>query len=159
MSEQQKKDIHKTYIYTAILSALLIIFDQITKHIAYTYVREQINILPFLSLQLTTNTGAAFGILRNNNLLFIAIGIIACAGIIYYMIRHIRHLARYDIVLLSLLLSGVLGNLIDRIFRGHVIDFLRIPHWPIFNFADTYITISVIFFVAYELWNAYKKND
>ncbi|MDO8662068.1 MAG: signal peptidase II [Candidatus Omnitrophota bacterium] len=95
-----------------------------------------------LGLTLIHNRGAAFGILRNQVYLFI---IISCAAIvlIYFALKNNRH-NKYQVVCLSLILAGALGNLIDRLRFGYVIDFLNFYIWPVFNIADSAITIGAI---------------
>jgi len=95
-----------------------------------------------LGLTLIHNRGAAFGILRNQVYLFI---ITSCAAIvlIYFGLKNNRH-NKYQVVCLSLILAGALGNLIDRLRFGYVIDFLNFYIWPVFNIADSAITIGAI---------------
>ncbi len=103
------------------------------------------------------NKGAAFGILADNAIripFFITVSIIAMLGILWYIkrIRADQKLAQYA---LSLIFAGALGNLIDRIRLGEVIDFLDVfwqrYHWPAFNVADSAITIGVTLLFI-EMW-------
>ena len=100
----------------------------------------------FLNITLVKNTGAAFSILSGNTWILIAIGILATLGIIIYVAKMVD-LNDGDIFTYSLLLGGVLGNLVDRIFRGYVVDYISLNifgyHFPIFNFADMCIVVSV----------------
>ena len=99
------------------------------------------------SIKLTHNTGAAFSLFNNNTLILIIIGIIALIGLVLYVIS-CKELADFDVFIYSLLFGGILGNLIDRIFRGYVIDFISFKafkyQFPIFNVADIFIVTSVV---------------
>jgi signal peptidase II len=99
----------------------------------------------FLQFQLIYNSGAAFSIGTHASLLFSILAIIAIAGIFIFM-KSLTSLPWA--ASMGLLLGGILGNLSDRLFRapyflrGEVIDWIKIPHWPVFNLADTSIVIS-----------------
>ena len=96
------------------------------------------------------NTGAAFGIGKGNNLFFVALSLVALGALVVLGKR--GHLADpFSRAAAPLLASGILGNLTDRLARGHVVDFLdfhwRGWHWPAFNIADTCICIAAGLFV------------
>lgn len=117
-----KMSLKKYYLF----SLIIIIIDQISKLIIiknFSYIK---------------NTGAAWGILNNSQLLLIIISII----ITLYIIKYFKN---YPLEF-SLILGGTIGNLIDRIFRSYVIDFININlfNYPLFNFADTFIIIGAI---------------
>ncbi len=128
----------------------LIIFfiasDQVTKYLIRENLSpyEVIKIIPGINIVHVSNTGAAFGILRGaGNSFFIIISLVAIAVIFYLLFKEKRHFIPY-----SLILSGAIGNLLDRIFIGHVTDFIDIYagrfHWPAFNVADSCLTIGII---------------
>ena len=93
-------------------------------------------------LSLIHNRGAAFGILKNQVPVFILTSIFAII-LIYFNLKGSRQKKSYSISL-SLILAGALGNLIDRLFLGYVIDFLDLRIWPVFNVADSAITIGAV---------------
>ena len=93
-------------------------------------------------ITLVHNRGAAFGILKNQIPLFIITSLFAII-LIYFELKENRQSKSYSIAL-SLILAGALGNLIDRLFFGYVIDFLDFRIWPVFNVADSAITIGAI---------------
>lgn len=101
----------------------------------------------FFSITLVHNLGAAFSIFIGSRIFLILVGIIALILISLY-IRKIEEFNDYDIFTYSLLLGGILGNLLDRIIHGYVIDYLNFNifnyNFPIFNFADVCIVVSVI---------------
>ena len=124
---------------------LVLLFDQLTKYFLKnkTYI-----ITSFFKIDYAENTGAAFGILKGFNLLFIlvALAVIFLIFIYYDKIKKEKfclHLA------VGFLLGGVLGNLIDRLFLGYVRDFIDFSFWPTFNLADTFSTIAVFILVFY----------
>jgi signal peptidase II len=95
-----------------------------------------------LNFTLVHNRGAAFGILKNQTYLFIFATIFAIV-LIYLNLKNNKH-RQIHAFSLALILSGALGNLIDRVFFGFVIDFLDFRVWPVFNIADSAITIGAI---------------
>jgi len=106
-----------------------------------------------------TNTGAAFGSFKNNNLFFVVLSFVALASVVVLLLWKRRSDTWRDISL-ALLLAGIAGNLTDRLSYGHVIDFLlfdlHVPlahPWPAFNVADSCICVAVICFIAYSLRN------
>ena len=108
--------------------------------------REPIKILGnFFQLTLVRNPGAAFSFATNATLLLSLFGIIVLLGIIYFATRIT---SKGWSIVLGLVMGGILGNLMDRIFRepgflrGHVIDWMQLPHWPIFNIADSAIVVA-----------------
>lgn len=96
-------------------------------------------------ITLVHNTGIAFGLFKNQGIVFIIIPVIAIVLLIfniYYYRNHQEDLSRTYIVAFSLILGGAIGNLIDRIYFGYVIDFIDFRIWPVFNLADSAITIG-----------------
>ena len=96
-------------------------------------------------MTLVHNTGIAFGLFKNQGIIFIIIpitAIILLAFNIYYYRSNKENLSRMYIVAFSLILGGAIGNLIDRITFGYVIDFIDFRIWPVFNVADSAITIG-----------------
>lgn len=130
------------------LSALIVILDQISKqwisgHFAYG---ESLPVTGFFNLVLAHNQGAAFSMLNDaggwQRWLFSAIAVVASVWIIWLLRRHPNQ--KLFCFALALVLGGALGNLIDRISYGHVVDFLDFHwsgyHFPAFNVADSAIT-------------------
>jgi signal peptidase II len=129
--------------------------DQVSKYILLWFIqtrgigyREYITSgRNLIDITYATNPGAAFSILPNQQKLFIIITLIAMAGIIVYLLKEKRS-SQYKQIALGLIFGGAAGNLIDRITRGEVIDFidlhwLEVYHWPTFNIADSAICIGV----------------
>ena len=97
-----------------------------------------------LHFTLVHNTGIAFGLFKDCGMVFIIIPLILTGLLIYniYFYRHSVNLNRTYIVAFSLILGGAIGNLIDRIWLGYVVDFIDLRVWPVFNVADSAITIG-----------------
>jgi len=95
------------------------------------------------------NTGAGFGILKGWNTILIFISLIIIGIILFYFDRIIKEKSIH--IPIALILGGAIGNLIDRIFLGYVIDFIDFRIWPAFNIADSCITIGALWLIIY-LW-------
>ena len=129
-----------------IILLLIILFDQVTKMIL---INQNITIIPnFLSFNYTQNTGAAFNIASNNIITIIIINVIIIGLIIKFIKDNDLHIGA--LVSLFIVLAGGISNLIDRIFRGFVIDFIdvNIFNFPNFNVADICIVLGIIFLIV-----------
>jgi signal peptidase II len=123
----------------------VVILDQISKLIVKNamYFQQSVPVIGnVLHITYTTNTGAGFGILHNMNAFLIWVSIIII-GIILYYYNKIPETS-FPQVCTALIVGGAVGNLIDRIFIGHVIDFIDFRIWPVFNLADSAVTIGAI---------------
>jgi len=136
--------------------AVILVLDFLTKHIIRTYLHlhQVIPLTSFLNIVHVQNTGAAFGMFSGlGRLVFILIALVASAGVVFFMMR----VPEYRSVL-AMILGGALGNLMDRVFRGHVTDFVDFHignlHWPAFNVADSALTLSVLFL----LYTSFRKS-
>lgn len=133
-----------------IISVIVLFFDQLTKILA-------LNKLPLgtstpviknvFHLTLVKNSGSAFGLFRDSTTIFIIITIVAVTFILRYLFFKKGHLDIKVRIALFLILAGALGNLMDRLRFGYVIDFLDFRVWPVFNIADSAITIGAILII------------
>ncbi len=157
-------------IYLLIV-VLAVALDQITKYFAKLYLegRTAYEIIPnFFSFDYVENRGAAFGIMQGKHIFFYVVTFIAIAIILYIFITEFNTLAIYEKVFLSFFLAGILGNFIDRAFRGYVIDFISFKfgsyQYPCFNLADSYMCVIIVLFIGYYFYlkikdkNAKKSN-
>ncbi|HEX9672965.1 MAG TPA: signal peptidase II [Burkholderiales bacterium] len=145
-----------------VLAVLLVAADQLAKLAAVHYlaVNKAVAVTPFFNLVLVYNSGAAFSILSDEagwqRALFIAIALFASVWILY-LLRKYPHQSLFALAL-SLVLAGAVGNVIDRIVIGAVIDFLDFHaygyHWPAFNVADSAITCGA----ALLIWDALRPK-
>lgn len=144
-------------------SVVVIVLDQLTKHwiVQALSFAESRPVTAFFNLALAHNTGAAFSFLAEaggwQRLFFIAVAVIASLVMLYLLRKHGRE-TLFSLAL-CLVLGGALGNLIDRIRWGYVVDFLDFYygsyHWPAFNVADMAITGGVILLV----WDSFRKTE
>ncbi len=139
-----------------IIVSITLSLDQLTKFFITKnlFLNQSIPIIKgIFHITLIHNRGAAFGILKNQVPLFIFTSILTII-LIYFNLKNNRYRKSRSISL-SLILAGALGNLIDRLFFGYVIDFLDFRIWPVFNIADSAITIGAIL-LGYSI---IKGND
>ena len=128
----------------------LVILDQITKALVINFfdLYDSVVLLPIVNLTFVVNYGFAFGLLNNPSLNQILVSLVILAIIIYFLYLLIKTQDKIFQLTLTLILAGALGNFIDRIFRGFVIDFIDIYigkyHWPAFNIADSCITVGFV---------------
>lgn len=145
------------------ISLPLYLLDQLTKHLVLWNVplHDSREVLPgLLNLVHYTNTGAAFGMMSNNNLFFVGLSIVALVVLtVFYRRGQFRD--RFSLIGLALLVSGILGNLTDRLLHKHVIDFLDFywldHHWPAFNVADSCICVAAALFVLSSFFEQSQK--
>src|SRR3989338_3389114 len=132
---------------------IIILIDQLSKFLIKSnfQLNQSVPIINnIFHLTYINNTGAGFGILKAQTLILIFVSI-AVIGIIFYNFDKIKNKEILLQVLVGFVLGGTIGNLIDRMAYGHVIDFIDFRIWPIFNFADSFVTIGVIGLIIY-LW-------
>ncbi len=131
-------------------SFLFALVDQIVKNIIVfnmNFNDELAIIKNFFTINLVGNSGAAFSILKNATLFLILVSIIAI-NVIYFLFIYNKQINKKEQLLYGALIGGIIGNLVDRVFYGYVIDYLSFElfkyNFPIFNLADIFIVISVI---------------
>lgn len=138
------------------LSAAVIVADQFTKYLATANLDpyRAVEVLPFFNLTLMFNTGAAFSFLSTaagwQRWFFTIVALGVCAVLVVWL-KRLRPGETWMAVALSLILGGALGNVWDRLWLGHVVDFIDLYvgtwHWPAFNVADSAITIGAIMLI------------
>ncbi|MDP2798634.1 MAG: signal peptidase II [Deltaproteobacteria bacterium] len=143
------------YLFLAVTFGIFAL-DQLTKgHIQYHFgLYESRAVIPgFFSLTYITNTGVAFGLMSGEpdtwkRLFFLSVTLLAI-GFIFYLFGHFRSKGRGAVIALGMILGGAIGNMVDRVRLGKVIDFLDFYiggcHWPAFNVADAAITCGVLY--------------
>ena len=123
----------------------VIILDQLSKYLVWAY-QPQWN-LGLLTIHYLTNTGAGFGILQGKTVWLLVVSLIVALGFVLYYNQIPKEKGVQ--VFSALFLGGVMGNLLDRFFRGKVIDFIDFSYWPAFNVADASITIAAVGLIVY----------
>lgn len=146
----------------ALVTVLLIAADQISKLFTLRLLKPVGNVTlikNILDLTYVENRGAAFGMMQNARWIFIVVTLAAIAAMIYYKIKHKPHGMVINSAL-SLLLSGAVGNMIDRVFRGFVVDMIEVTFisYPVFNIADCFVVVGAILLCVYIMF-IYKEKD
>ncbi len=143
------KRITRNYLYLGLMASVIILLDQVSK----AFIRSNLAmgqmwvpwdwLMPYARIVRVGNTGVAFGMFQGMQPVLALLSLLVSIAIIYYYPR----ISQDDWTLrlaLGLQLGGALGNLIDRIFFGHVTDFISVGTFPVFNVADSCITVGVI---------------
>ncbi|MBQ7780233.1 MAG: signal peptidase II [Clostridia bacterium] len=148
--------------------AVSVILDQITKVIAFNDLKP-IDIHPFIKgfieFNYETNTGIGWGLLKGMRWLFVPVSCIAIILVIVVLIRYRKKLSPLLSVALAMIAGGGIGNQIDRIFRGEVIDFLNFQFidFPIFNVADCFVSVgcvlAIIAIIFVDKWILFDGKD
>lgn len=150
---------------SALIILLIIIFDQISKQLAVLHLKdaEAVSFIPgLLSFRYHENSGAAWGILSEHRWVFMtvsSVAILAIVGFFIYCRIKNEKLSLLLIISLSFFCGGGIGNMIDRFFLGYVVDFLRFDfiNFPIFNVADSFISIGACLMVLYLVIETVKE--
>ncbi|MCQ2958189.1 MAG: signal peptidase II [Candidatus Gastranaerophilales bacterium] len=141
-----------------VITVLTLLIDQISKYVIELQpINEKVTIIPHLiSFEKVYNSGAAFSIMQNNTFILIFISLVVLGFVFWHIFKN--EVKLIEIIALGLISGGAIGNLIDRVFHGFVIDFIQTEFitFPIFNFADTFINIGVIILIVSIL---FLKND
>ncbi|WP_294777661.1 signal peptidase II [uncultured Eubacterium sp.] len=150
----------KKHISCTIMIILIVAFDQITKYFASLKLADG-SVAKFIpgvvQFKYAENTGMAFSMLSGARWVFIALTVVVCVGVFYYLFSNrCKNLWLYWS--LGVILSGGIGNLIDRIRFGYVVDFIEptFVNFAIFNIADCAVTCGAVVLVGYLLYDAFK---
>lgn len=148
----------------AMIMGILVVIDQITKYLVVIN-KESLHSNPieliagFFNLVYVRNTGAAWGMFHGNNLILLIIAVIALV-VFSIFFKAITEWYPERVVGFFMVISGIIGNSIDRVFRGSVVDFLdffyNTYHWPSFNVADSAICVGVILIIISSLFRKTK---
>ena len=134
------------------LSVLIVVLDQLTKFIVHSTMNlyDSIQVVPYLlNFTYIRNEGIAFGIyFEGAETIFIVLPILITIYL-FYLLKSEEFQDKFSQIALFLIIAGAVGNIIDRIFRGYVVDFIDFHlngmHWYVFNIADSSVTIGLIF--------------
>ena len=134
------------------LSVLIVVLDQLTKLIVHSSMNlyDSIQVIPYLlNFTYIRNEGIAFGIyFEGAETIFIVLPILITIYL-FYLLKSEEFQDKFSQIALFLIIAGAVGNIIDRIFRGYVVDFIDFHlngmHWYVFNIADSSVTIGLIF--------------
>lgn len=151
----------KAVIQLAILTIIVFAIDNISKKLIFNLLDKTedetsvVVLIPHLiNLEKVTNTGGFWGVFKGKNKIIMCINLLAFP-LIFIIFYKFIFLSIFTRVGLSLIIGGALGNIIDRILYGYVRDFISIQfiRWPIFNFADTFITIGAAIMIIHMYTN------
>ncbi len=164
-SEPHSSSERKIIVFSVIVAGLLLLTDQITKVLidnSFKLGESVLVVNNFFSLTYVTNKGAAWGILSGYSWLLLVIAALVMGASIYFM-RWLAEGFNERYLAIAMIISGIIGNSIDRIWRGEVIDFLDLHianyHWPpVFNIADSAICVGVCIFFLSNVIRASKQK-
>ena len=150
----------KWFIISVTIISVLVI-DLITKH--FLFAIDYFNLIPnVISIASNGgNTGAAFGIFSDNTILLIVVSIIMIV-VLFIFNYFAKERSAFYCIAFGFIVGGACGNLIDRIFLGYVRDFIYLDFWssfPVFNFADSFLTIGAILMAIYIIFFMGKNRD
>jgi len=149
--------VNKNWIF--ILPVLVVIADRLSKLAVLNNISAgaKLTIVPgLLYFTNINNTGTVFGLFSGMNLLFVLVNIFVLALVAVYFYKTKEQTIK---VLLALVFGAAIGNLIDRIVYGHVVDFIRLSFYPpVFNVADSVLTVCIVWFAVYLLVNENKNK-
>lgn len=134
------------------ITLVIVAVDRITKFYIEEYLEigETVPVIRgFFDITRVNNIGAAFGMLKGFNILFMAAALAVMVLFVYFYSEIVKE--NYLIIASSFILGGTVGNLMDRIYFGYVIDYLNLSFWPTFNLSDAFLTIGVFMLMLY-LW-------
>ncbi len=140
----------------------VVTMDRLTK-ILFTGILQPGESLPVINkvfhFTLVHNTGIAFGLFKDNGAVFFIIPVMAAVLLGYnvYYYHKVGELDRWYVLGFALILGGAIGNLMDRVMFGHVIDFIDLRIWPVFNVADSAITVGACM-ILFKCLNAKEKR-
>jgi signal peptidase II len=135
---------HATWLRAGLVLVCVVAADQLVKALVTASLErgEQRELVAGVKLVNTRNTGVAFGQLQGGGIVVAVLVAVAVLALVAYVARNTRQ--RWIWLPAGLLLGGAIGNVIDRVREGAVVDFLKLPHWPAFNVADSAITVGVL---------------
>lgn len=139
------------YLVVFSTAVFIVFLDQLTKFLVKSNfsLNESIPVIRnIFHLTYIHNFGAGFGILQEQRIFLIIISLLV-AGFVAYYLKKVKDNEKTLQLLLGFVLGGTIGNLIDRILYGYVADFLDFMVWPVFNIADSFVTIGIIGLVIY----------
>ncbi|MDC9725271.1 MAG: signal peptidase II [Gammaproteobacteria bacterium] len=148
------------------LSGLIIVLDQVSKWVMVSWLSlyETVAVIPYFNLTMAHNTGAAFSFLAGaggwQRWFFVGLAVVISIGLFIWL--HKLAKTRLEAISISLILGGAIGNVIDRLYFGYVIDFLDVYygtyHWPAFNIADSAIVVGAALLIV-DSFRAEPESD
>lgn len=152
-----KKGNIKSFLFYFLMSLILLDFGNQLKKISANYIGHT---NPFFSVTQINNTGSAFSLFQNCTDIVIILGFLAIIFIGYYIYRYIPFKEKTSLLVLTLFAGGTLGNSIERITTGHVVDYIRLSfiNFPVFNAFDIMICLAIFIYIIFILFEFKGKN-
>ncbi len=154
----------KMLLVDALVVMILLALDQFSKHLAIIHLKEQpayVLIDGVLELQYLENRGSAFGMLQNQKMFLILVGVIFIIVLLFFLLK-LPSQKKFNImhIVIAGIIAGGIGNMIDRIRFDYVVDFISfvLINYPIFNVADIYVVVCTITMFVLIMF-VYKEND
>ncbi len=149
-------------LFWILTTAVVVILDQVSKWLAVKYLIP-IGTFPIIKdavhLTYVENPGAAFGMMQNSRWVFLLVSSVAIIGIIIYLIKFAPNnkLAQLS---LAFILGGGIGNMIDRVALGYVVDFIdfRLINFAVFNIADSFVCVGAVLLISYVIFIEGKET-
>lgn len=162
--KKENRTLHFSSCLFILAAGILLLLDQWSKQLAVLHLKNAPSreLIPgVLELHYLENTGMAFGMLEGKRVFFLLLCLVFFAAAAYVFLRIPKNTYYLPIlIILAFMTAGAAGNFIDRAFRGYVVDFIYISliHFPIFNLADIYVTVSAVLLVLF-VGLKYKEED
>ena len=149
----------------SIISLTIIVIDQLIKVLISNTISyaKSVKVIPdFFYITNVHNEGAPWSIFSGKQFMLIIVAVLALVGIYLFLIKN-KKLNMFEITCYSLLIGGIIGNLIDRVIFNYVIDYLEFIfgsyHYPVFNFADICIVVSIVALIISSFWEDLCKKS
>ena len=161
----KKQEIKLKRRYFFIITNLIICLDQIIKHFVVKFI-DQEDIKRFIGqavrITYTTNTGGAFSLMQNSISMVIIFNVFLISILVYFIGKNYNKLNNLVKISMCMIIGGGIGNLLDRIFRGHVVDYIDINNifnYPVFNLADILIVVGIIATTVVLIISVVKEQE
>lgn len=151
-----------TVLWIAIV-VISVALDQVTKWLAVLNLqgKESVSVIgDLLHFTYVENRGAAFGMMKNSRWIFMIVSVIAIAALIFYLVRF-KPESRLALISVAMITGGGIGNMIDRLRLGYVVDFIyiKIIDFAVFNIADSFVCVGTALLIVYILFFYREKTE
>lgn len=144
------------------ICAAVVILDQLSKYLVVQYIGEGAVVKcvdGLFHLTYIKNKGAAFGMLADHRWVFMVVSVLAIGAIIVYLLKA-KPQSMWEKAALGMIVGGGIGNMIDRVLNGYVVDFVEVEfmNFAVFNVADAFVTVSCVILIIYVLSISFKEK-
>jgi signal peptidase II len=154
----------REHVPLLVIALVVLTVDQLSKWWVITHMQlgeswsPAAFLRPIAALTYVTNTGVAFGLFPGGGNIFVGVAMLAIVAIVAFY-AHLAVGRRLMQLALGLTVGGAIGNLLDRLIHGHVIDFIDLRVWPVFNLADSSIVVAMLILAYYLLWQERRQPE